>query len=323
MPNLWKEALNPPQFAAGGGNGQTEVAIPRAVVAAVWNPGSSVLLPSAASIRWDWNTARFYSTVKKVFGEDVTIQVDIEVADRITKVVHSRLESELPGRLADRGRKAHWAFQWFRSNAWLFVTVLLALGKLKTGTQFVRDGGCHILLPTQWPNYAVGAASCAFAGAYAHLSTLDGYFCRVGKASGEGGIAQRQVGHEKGSKLEDSASVASTFYCHWPWDGKGVNGIPPRGRFQDLQVYVVAAFDHKNQAVVDALTCDRNPLCFDWSVGKDEVRRCKGGGSTVPMRRVTLVAYGFELVGDLLLDLDHNESCAPGMEVFTGDLGKA
>jgi hypothetical protein len=144
------------------------------------------------------------------------------------------------------------------------MVVLLALGKLKTRLQYVPEGGCYLLPPAKWLSDAVPAASCTFAGAYTHLSTLDGFFCRVGKASGEGGIAGRQVGHIKGSKLQDGESVKSTFYCLWPWDGNGVNGVKPRGRFQDL-----------------------------------------------------------ELVGDLLLDPTCNESSAPGMETFTGDLGKA
>ena len=156
-----------------------------------------------------------------------------------------------------------------------------------------------------------------------HLATIDQFLCRVGKASGAGGISQRQVGHVKGSKLQDGESVKSNFYTHWPWDGKGVHGIEPRGRFQDLSSFTLAAFDHQDDSVVKAVTSDKNVLRFDWGVGKDEVRRSKSGGATVSARRVTLISYGLELTGDLLLAPARNESSAPGLETFTGDLGKA
>jgi hypothetical protein len=328
-PNLWghehDSSNNESDGENGGGVACAQVAEPaRAVAAAAWNPGNqTTLVPSAAEGRWKWNVPAFYAAVSNLFGEGRAVQVDLDVADYITKVVHSRLEKELPARLADRGRSSHWAFQWFRANVWAFVVVLLALGKLKTRVQFVREDGCYVLLPSQWLNDAVAATSCPWAGAYVHVAAIDSYLCRVGKASGDGGIAQRQEGHAKGSKLQDSASVTSNFYCHWPWDGKGVNGIEPRGRFQDLDAYVLAAFDHREPAVVEAITSDKNVLWLDWSVGKDEVRRSSSGGSTVSARRVALVSYGLELTGDLLLSADHNESSAPGLETFTGDLGKA
>jgi hypothetical protein len=164
-PNLWG-SNNESDDENGGGIAGAQVAEPaRAVAAAAWNPGNqTTLVPSAAEGRWKWNVPAFYAAVSNLFGEGRAVQVDFDVADYITKVVHSRLEKELPARLADRGRSSHWAFQWFRANVWAFVVVLLALGKLKTRVQFVREDGCY-LLPSQWLNSAVAATSCPWAGA--------------------------------------------------------------------------------------------------------------------------------------------------------------
>jgi hypothetical protein len=91
---------------------------------------------------------------------------------------------------------------------------------------------------------------------------------------------------------------------------------------EDGETRVCQGFSQKVM-VVSAITSEKTPLLFDWSVGKGEVQRCRSGGSTTSAKGIPLISYGFELVGDLLLNPSQNESCAPGMETFTGDLGKA
>jgi hypothetical protein len=119
----------------------------RAVVAAVVAPGVSIMLPSTTPLNWD--THIFYAAVSHVFGEETTVRVDLEVADCITKVVRKWLEAALLARLANRNRKSHWAFQWFRANAGALVVVLLALGKLKTRNHFpeIVFFGCFLAAP--------------------------------------------------------------------------------------------------------------------------------------------------------------------------------
>ena len=158
-----------------------------------------------------------------------------------------------------------------------------------------------------------------FCGAYEYVNQYSDEVIRAGKASA--GFLSRHAQHQAAA----SERVASSkFYLQYPSKTRpGHGGSPPMGGgfFEDLEHRVGLAFDPGDRRAEKALTQDGG--LFEWP------KECLVGEAKIPgawtraAKRLVMVAYGWELLYDLMIAPSVNVSEAPGFEAVNGSFKRS
>ena len=147
-------------------------------------------------------------------------------------------------------------------------------------------------------------------GSYVIYDAVNAKFVRSGKASPVS-IAERFEGHKKESKTSEKG-----FYGRYPHKSNpNIRTKIRRGFFDQLQLFCALGFDRNNIArLVDTTESG----IFEWDAATlNSIKDWKFTGTETD-KRLTLVAYLFELVYDLMIAPGDNVSMNGGFEQCHG-----
>ena len=222
----------------------------------------------------------------------------------------SRMSRHLETRFTDTKYWSHWCFRWARRQFTRVALMCCTVGHVKQDLEAMHASDCLLSLMTTAFIVVEPEEESTLEGSYVIYDAVNAKFVRSGKASPVS-IAERFEGHKKESKTSEKG-----FYGRYPHKSNpNIRTKIRRGFFDQLQLFCALGFDRNNIArLVDTTESG----IFEWDAATlNSIKDWKFTGTETD-KRLTLVAYLFELVYDLMIAPGDNVSMNGGFEQCHG-----
>lgn len=278
--------------------------------------------------------ADWVNTVKKsvkgaFFLEDVDKYL-MDQADDLSRLLIQRLKIHIDNKV-NQGLENHYSLTWFGKNIPQLAAMLVMSEQVKEEPDLVKSSASLLKppLPTSQRGKFMQAKGgiLKYEGSYLHYDGKNRKWIRSGKVSGRSMGYRLEEHKTEAQKIGGRGSLkkSSQLYSRYPSNNSPMaknfedNNVSPGwdGHYEDLQVFAGFCYNRNETDQfkgLEGLLDEKNGI-FLWDrTTLERLEKNKKLGSCIENKKLTMIAYLFELGYDLMLATDSNVSMSPGFE---------